>query len=487
MTSSNAFVPGFDYDVFISYAHVDDRPSVGAQSGWVTNLARELETVLAQKLGREEDFRLWMDDELSRHAPITPEILKALERTATLLVILSPAYLASDWCRRERSRFLERVRSRSDSGTPVFIVERDRVEEGERPPELEEFIGYKFWEEETKGRAPRILGLPRPNPDQPEYYNRVIDLGHDLVAGLKELKRAAQGPREDAGDGEPRQAVFLADVTDDLESIRDATRRYLDQAGIQVIPETLYPRDPVAFLSAMDRDLSRSKLFVQLLSGLTGKRPPELPQGYVRLQRDRARELRTPILQWRSRELDLAGVEDPDQLALLQDETVLAVGIEEFKREVAERALRKDSLRTQQKRDTALVFVESEADDRPLAESVCHVLGERGLGYALPLRKGDAAAIRKDLEENLLDCDALIIIYGSISVGWVREQLRFLRKILLRREQPLGALAVYQGPPEPKDPLDFNLPALRTLDGRRGINAHEIHEFIDRLRPGVGR
>ena len=74
----------------------------------------------------------------------------------------------------------------------------------------------------------------------------------------------------------------------------------------------------------------------------------------------------------------------------------------------------------------------------------------------------------QDLEANLIDCDGLVIVYGDIPGQWVREQLRLWRRILHRREKPLQALAIYEGPPDPKTPLSMTLPKMQVLDCRRG-------------------
>src|SRR4029077_16085668 len=51
-----AFVPGFDHDVFVIYAHVDNE-----RSGWVTKLVKELEVRLAEQLGGHPRPSVWMD------------------------------------------------------------------------------------------------------------------------------------------------------------------------------------------------------------------------------------------------------------------------------------------------------------------------------------------------------------------------------------------------------------------------------------------
>jgi hypothetical protein len=83
-----AYVPGHVYDIFVSYAHVDDQPLPEQKEGWVTDLVKRLRRRLAQTLGREDAYSLWMDYKLSSHIQVTPEIMHALSQAATLLVVM---------------------------------------------------------------------------------------------------------------------------------------------------------------------------------------------------------------------------------------------------------------------------------------------------------------------------------------------------------------------------------------------------------------
>ena len=95
-----AYVLGYDHDVFVSYAHLDNQ----GESAWVTTLVRHLETEVRQRLGAT-DLRVWIDRELDGNRPLTPEIMQAIRRSATILLIVSPSYIASEWCARERNAF----------------------------------------------------------------------------------------------------------------------------------------------------------------------------------------------------------------------------------------------------------------------------------------------------------------------------------------------------------------------------------------------
>jgi len=506
----SVFVPHYKYDIVISYAHVDNEPAPGVEAGWVSTLAEGLKNRLAQKLGRREAFSLWMDYRLSPHEPLTPEIMDALEHTAVLVVILSPGYLASQWCQAERSAFLKIVRDRPRSDARVFIVERDKIEESERPAEFRELAGYRFWVGEREGKPPRILGEPKPNPDDPKclpYYDQLNDLSNGLAEELKRLRSlvnktciespgiespvtestciqgtdiVSAGIESRKSDKQP--AVFLAEVTDDLVVHRDAVKRYMDQAGIRVLePEiSLYFSDPDTFQQAVDKALGSSKIFVQLLSNLDARRLPGW-LSYTHLQYERALKAGKTVLQWRDPSLNLDTVPDEDHRKLVGGETVLAVGIEEFKRTVANRALIKPAARIKTM-CTLLVFLDVSPEDSPLAEEIVRVLKKHNIGYVLPLQHGNPSEIRKELEELLLESDGIIIVYGAVTPVWARGQLLYCRKIIYKREQPPKAIAVYEGPPEEKDPLDFALPDMQIIDCRSCLIEEKLLPFFESLK-----
>jgi len=460
------------YDIFVSYAHVDDEPLPPATEGWVTTLAKSLQIRIAQKLGRREAFSLWMDHRLSGNEPLTPQIMDRIGEAATMLIIYSPGYLASEWCNREKNEFL---RVAGELGSRLFVVERDRAE---RIAELSSVRGYRFWVKDELSDETRTLGDPVPTPDERLYYAALGDLATDMARELKE-RRAGPSTAAAAAPADGDTTVFLAEVTDDLDPVREEIRRYLAQMHIRVLPDAaVYTRTSAgAFIQEVDRDLQSCKLFVQLLSAIAGKRPTDGQQTFVALQCERASQAGKPILQWRDPALDLKTIADKAQSALLQGETVLAVGLEELKSEIASRARTRTPAQTND-RPTGLVFINAEQNDLLLTEQLKQIITQNGGGYVLPLQAGDPAAVRSDLEQNLLDCDMLMIVYGATTPTWVREQLRYARKVLPRRDHELQGLAVYHGPPPPKAPIGFELPAQLTIDGSGGINEQQLRAFL---------
>ena len=282
-----------------------------------------------------------------------------------------------------------------------------------------------------------------------------------------------------AGDG---PLVFLAEVTDDLDDHREEVRRYLLQAGLTVVPEGIYPRDPSAFCAAAEGDLARATLFVQLLSGLAGKRLPGASQTIVGLQHECAVGRGVPVLQWHARGLDLAGVAHPDHRARLEGASVIATDLQEYKSLVVQKvreltAPRPAAPRAAKDAD-ALVFVNAEEADLDLAKRIGSLLFRHGIGYVLPNRSRRPAEARKVLEEYLLNCDGLVLVHGS-NPDWVFEQVIRFRKIKPRRESPIKAIGICDGPPPEKEKCHFELPGLRFIDCRHGLDEAELHKFAE--------
>src|SRR5262249_11127606 len=186
-----AYVPGFEHDIFISYASVDDMPELGVQ-GWVSTFVELLTNGLARLLGRRDCFSLWMDrTRLNATTLITPGIERSLKKTAVMVALLSNGYLASPWCPWERDVFLQSVGPEAEDCARVFVIELDRLEPEQRPREFADHKAYKFWTQEALDPFPRLLGAPGMAPD-PDYRSRIDALARSLVEVLKRMKERAR-------------------------------------------------------------------------------------------------------------------------------------------------------------------------------------------------------------------------------------------------------------------------------------------------------
>src|SRR5271170_6151602 len=85
-----AYVPGYDHDIFISYAHGDDRD-------WINRLIERLKPELKRRLGKEPS--IWIDDDsLRKSRDFRREIPSSIKSSASFLLLCSPSYLRSEYC-----------------------------------------------------------------------------------------------------------------------------------------------------------------------------------------------------------------------------------------------------------------------------------------------------------------------------------------------------------------------------------------------------
>ena len=91
-----AYIPGFDHDVFISYAHGDDRE-------WINRLIDRLKLWLKQRLGTEPS--IWIDKhDLRSSRDFNKEIPASVRSSAVFVLLTSPSYVRSEYCVSEECR-----------------------------------------------------------------------------------------------------------------------------------------------------------------------------------------------------------------------------------------------------------------------------------------------------------------------------------------------------------------------------------------------
>lgn len=428
-----------------------------------------------------QDRRAYCDtliQDLSSHANAEQEaarILSVLESSATVLIVLSKAYLASTWRQNPNNPFWERVRGLAEVGSRVFVVEREKIDYDERPSECADSPSYSFWIEEEVGKPLRILDM-----GDCRYHNLLDELSQDLQKTLQNLKRPPilihKEPSK-ASDGHP--VVFLALNFDDLRRLRKEVEANLLKSNVRVLPAKDLPSEPQAFRKAVRADLAQSDLFVQLLSDDPGWNPSDLPEGFARCQYDLAREMEKDVLQWRSPELDVEVIQDPKLKDILQLDTVSFEDIEEFQDKIIARAFRKIS--APEEENALFVFVDAHEMDKPLTQKIERVLKEYGAEYALPPKSPDPGENEKIFQQLVLDCDVLILVYGNAAQNWVYGQALNIRKIKAHREcKHKLSSAVYIGPPPPKPEFPLKLSWLHILECQeKDFDEWRLRNFIE--------
>jgi hypothetical protein len=473
-----AYVNGFAHDVFLSYSSIDNDVHVNDGRGWVDVLHDKLLRQLMPRLG-VRDLEVFIDREtMQSNLPITSQLVDAARNSAVLLVLMSPSYLKSPWCDRERSEFLDAVGQRA-AGSMVVVRARP-VDRDAQPEEFRDLQGVEFFTfasnvARTSRRGPlsdhRVFGDP--DPCEQVFCDRIALLAGVLARQIEHMRGAIPG----------RTRVFLADATGDLGDRNDELRNYLDQAGLDVLPSPLsrYPRTNRAdYEAAVLRELETCSLFAQVLGPEPGEAEPfAAGQRLPALQHALARRANKPVLQWRERGQPIDRVADGDHRALL--EAAQACGIAEFKHRVATHAKRPPA-EPPPPPSAVSVFIDADARDHHLASQVSTALMNlRADCYEIPAN-GSASDLSTLWESNLKGCDGFMLVYGETEVLWVHSRLRYARKVSSERATPLSAMAVFDGPPRGKPSVSVKISGLEILDCRDGLDAEHLRRFVGLLR-----
>ncbi|MET0648626.1 MAG: toll/interleukin-1 receptor domain-containing protein [Pyrinomonadaceae bacterium] len=324
----------YDYDLFISYAHIDDLSPFGEEKGWIDLLHERLSVLLAQALGYEP--RIWRDGHrLQGNDELGGAIGAGVTRSLLLVPVISPRYVQSDWCNREMEAFHLAQGQAPAPGSPAFrsrvfkVVKTPLPEHllGHEPAHIRNLIGYQFYgEDESSG----VLTEFSPAPTDKQYWRTLGRLVSDIKQTLIELKHSpsarppsaadaptnaaptptpsntlrtapVESPSAAAGAGPaahaqvspapPSKFVYLAETTGDLAREREVVRDELRQRGYGVLPEHRLALDERRLIEeAVRADLARCGLSIHMVGARYGSTPEDDAASVVQIQERLAAE-----------------------------------------------------------------------------------------------------------------------------------------------------------------------------------------------------
>lgn len=269
-----------DRRIFLSYARIDDEvPTLDPDAkGWVRYFYDQLRVALRQRLAGEVEF--WRDlKDIDENEIFETAIEEGLDGSKLLLTVVSPSYLKSKWCSRERERFVARQGGKGSADVErVIKVLKHWLDERELPDELRERTGYRFFLVEPETKREIQLYFNGKLRREAEYTDRVEQLVDYIVRSLQ--------PRR--SDPPPaRSTVFLAlgPNSDDSEpTLR--LRAELEAAGLAVVQPHAGPITEQDARRQLDGMLTTARAAIHVVGRNAGPRPPTFSLPAVHLQLD---------------------------------------------------------------------------------------------------------------------------------------------------------------------------------------------------------
>jgi len=288
-------VPGFKYDLFVSYAHRNDKPW-----NWVSDFVATLKDELASK---SRDFTIWWDPGLRTGEDFNLAIATAISESAVFLSILSTAYGDSTYCKKEVEAFRQQrhpafgLTVGSLSRFQAIVIERDYAKEW-WPPELRSTSPSPFYSDSVQ-----LFSKPATLDDSSPWIRNLWKVRDSIWVTLDEMqKQRKNGVAIERSYDVPVYAsrtVYLAEVTDDLYVRRENLRTSLAQSNDMQV--SAWPQPTAPPYSGLD------VLSVHLFGAYPGRPHQGEDSPLPRLQLEatlRADPARRPLV-WIARDLDL--------------------------------------------------------------------------------------------------------------------------------------------------------------------------------------
>jgi hypothetical protein len=222
--------------LFISYAHIDNYYDSTSSQGWIDLLHERLEIRLSQLLGRKPT--IWRDRKIQGNDVFNQTIHIELGKAAILLSVVTPRYIASSSCQDELNTFIQTGGLRLDDKHRIFKVVKTHVPLEKQPPELQELLGYEFYQfHQDSGR---FREFDHENSARGEKDKRYWDKFEDLAQDIKLLLERIEQPDAPSPPANGK-TIYLAETTSDLADHRDKVQRELRQFGHVILPDQPLP------------------------------------------------------------------------------------------------------------------------------------------------------------------------------------------------------------------------------------------------------
>ncbi|MCX7097036.1 MAG: toll/interleukin-1 receptor domain-containing protein [Methylococcales bacterium] len=467
-----AYLKNFQHDVFISYAHNDN------SGGWVKAFKNQLNDVLIEHLG-SKDVKIFFDDQLQSNHPLD-RFVKAAGQSALFLALASPSYVNSAATKAEYQAFV----TSNVTEDCLFTIELLPLSDDDFTsyPKIAQQIRTRFYQPIAHEVAQKL-------PANTEAINKQINI---LAAHICQQLKAMAKPVSKPVSKPTSNTTYVPNCQYDVVISHTAEDAAWAQQLLADLSKQLTQKlgtiDGFRLLATADTDPLKEAASLVIVGS-----PPSFNDSdyvekiahhkdqplFLALSTDGA--LPAPLLGLKNltriRFWDYNQTGQPD---LLRDDayfaateklaTALSSQLKDIKlqqehwlKQEQER-LKQQQTRSQPSVD-AFVFLHSAQEDIPLRLEIVALLQQQAIDYILPIEHNPhitPSDIRLDVENNIVNCDAILLIYEQSNPVWVREQLSICRRIQRKRETPLKIIAVHKAHDKPS--LDVQLSNLTIYD-----------------------
>lgn len=484
-----AFVPGYEYDVFISYAHVDNICFPDQGDGWIKQFYQNLNLMLAKRSGRLDSIKIWWDTKkLDGSVLFDDSIAAGIEKAAIMICLNSPGYKASKYCAQELDLFHKKAAGepgglKAGQQTRIFHVLLNNIPHTDWPDELQGSTGFPFHDGEdqhdfgdtVETTSAQFKAQMRHLKDavfraletmQEEAGSAPAPATPKKVAGKKPAAAAASAAakapetKKESAASEEGFTIFMSEVPDTLRSPRKRIISELEKNGYQVLAGIPPPDAKEELQKETEAALQSSSLAVNLLDIYPGREVVDAPDvWYPQFQTELSLKAEVDQLIWIPADSDFADIEEGEYRNFLTklEEGELTEKRYEFIRGSKSSLARQimDYAEVIQSKSAALIEDDGEIPVLLDAHENDHLYA-LDLGRSLlqnqfrPFINPQEDDPRKNLDllgKRMSQVRKLIFLYGNVSKDWVLERMNAALQLILTNNYPIEDFFIYMAPP----------------------------------------
>ena len=470
-----AYLPNYTYDIFISYSHVDNATILGQQNGWIENFYKNLSLLLAKRLGKMDAVKIWWDNKKLDGSKLFDESIETgIQQSAIMLSLVSPGYLASDYCRKELSLFhhkicSEPVGNKIGDRSRIINVLLNNVHYTKWPEELKGTTGFAFHD----AAGAEDFGDPL-DAANPAYIQQLKLLRDAIVSLFESFPKTEEANTQMAIASEEEKkpetfAIYFGEVADTLRTIRKRTIAELEKKGYTVFCGVPPPDEETAHQQKVLECMEKANLSVHLLDQYPGKEIVDKTElWYPQKQAELALTLEKPKLIWMPDEIEIEDVEEDNYKLFLQslEDGKKVAGKYEFIKGARSSVTQyiidmAEQMKVQQQTQAAsatkvAVLLDTHFNDQLYAMDVGRTLLENEIQPFINPQEDDPRKNINILEDRISQVSKLIFFYGRVSRDWVLERMSAALQLIVTHNFPVEGFYVYMAPPH-KDPGDISL------------------------------
>ncbi len=501
-----AYIPEYEYDIFISYAHVDNIAFPGQTDGWIEQFYKNLNLMLAKRFGRLGIVKIWWDNKkLDGSVLFDQSIEEGINKSAIMICLYSPGYMASDYCKQELDLFYKKAQKEKTGlkvadRSLIINVQLNNIPHTQWPTELSGTSGFPFHdatESEDFGDPVDTLST-----EFRTQMRSIRDAVWNLLNDFKEQFAGTEQQQSKQEEDKDTFTLYIAEVADTLRTPRKRLITELEKKGFSVVTGIPPPDEADAHEQATTAALQETNLAIHLLDEYPGREIVGDPDiGYPQKQTELALGTGKSQMVWMPAETDFEVIEEEKYKLFLQElesgkassnsyefvrgsKGSLAQEVMDFATQVKAQKMQK-----QAEKGIVSVLLDTHFMDQLYALDLSKTLLENNIQPFINPQEDDPKKNINLMGDRLSQVRKLIFLYGRVSKEWVLERMSAALQLILTNNYPIEDFFIYMAPPHKEDAdITLNQKFLKVnivnSSNTESIGQDELEQFLHALKAG---